>query len=205
MNMNIWWFAGLFVAVVIIANILAVRRRKARVDATQSFAQLHGFRREGDVNPFTDFKTGMLNQRGTVRNVLRGATAAGEAMVLDYMPSAAETDNPMFATYALFDKPGIPDFLLMPRARFTIGIKAIEFTSHPRFNKRFTLTADDEASVRSLFSSSVLGACEALSDKKGWQVQARSGRLFLTYGLAEADELPRLVEESARVAAAMRS
>lgn len=227
MPVNIWLFAGGFLLLVVIANVLAVRRRKARAEETHSFAALHGFLSEGDNNPFLAVEVRLLQPasgfgltpimpqalidlaagRGTVHNVMRGPTPAGEAIVFDYRPPTVNSTSghSRFATLAAFRVPGVSDFLLVRRFGFAIGIKTIDFPSHPRFSKRFRLMANDEAVVRKLFSAAVLAACEALGEKKEWQFQAGSDWLLASFGTAKAADLPQLVHESARVAAALQS
>ena len=224
--MNALLLAGFIVVVVVIANIIAVRRRKARMEVTRSFAALRDFSSEGDANPFLGTEVdrpqpvgrialapvapqvllNLAQGRGTVRNVLRGPVAGGEVIVFDFMPPAAEitSGHPSFATYAAFEVAGLREFQLTPRPRFTIGIKTVGFPSHPRFSKRFLLMVNDEEAARRFFSAAVLDACEALSENKEWNLEGGSGRLLVTFGLAAHEALPQLVEESARVAAAMR-
>lgn len=227
MPLNIWMVGGAFLVIVVVANVLARRRRIARVEETRSFAELHGFRSEGDDNPFLGVEvrqpqpksgislTPIMPQalfdlaagRGTVCNVMRGSTPAGEAIVLDYCPPVAESTSghPRFTTLAAYRVPGISEFLLVRRFGFAIGIKTIDFPLHPRFTKRFRVMANDEAVIRKLFSSSVLSAWETLGEKKEWTFQAGSGWLLASFGKAGAEDLPQLVHESARVAAALQS
>jgi hypothetical protein len=142
--------------------------------------------------------------RGTLRDVARDASAAGEAILFDFRPSAATSDTPMFASVAAYRVPGIPELQLVPRTRFTFGIKPVEFPAYPRFTKRFMLLANDEAVARRIISGAVLDACEALPDGPGWQLQSGSGWLLVASGAT--GEVPRaeLARSSARIAAALQ-
>jgi len=225
-------FIPLFIAVIVISLVvytLANRRRKLRAEEAQSFAARYGFRSEGDVNPFLGITLdrpevrgveagsaaspiipGMLvdlaARRGTTRNVFRGATAAGEAILFDYRAPDPLSDNPseIFSTVAAYRLPGIPEFQMMLQGRFNFGLKDIDFPSNPRFSKRFMLLGNDEVSIRKLFSSTALEACEALSENRKWYLQAGWGWLFVTFGEARQGDREDLVEQSARVAAAMQ-
>lgn len=227
MPVNIWLLAAGFLLIVVIGNVIARMRRKARAEETQSFAALHGFLGEEDRNPFLGVEVHRVQRpsgfgvapiepqelfdlsagRGTVQNVMRGPSPAGEVIVLDYRPPApgSSTGHPMFATLAAYRVDGAPEFQLVRRFGFAIGIKTIDFPSHPRFSKRFRLMANDEEAVRRLFSPAVLSACEALGEGKEWQIQAGSGWLIASFGKAGATDLPQLVHESSRVAAALQA
>ena len=234
MGQNGLIFLGLAVVVFVIANAVAVQRRKARKEQTESFASLQGFRNEGDANPFlgVDVKRPVMEGgarlgglkvgrapivpqmlidlavgRGTVRNVLRGPTVAGEVILFDYRSPVAGSNSEsgqIFSTLAAFRVPGIPEFQLAPRARFTFAMELIDFPANARFSKRFMLMANDEPAVRRVFAPAVLLACEALMEKRDWYLQAGSGSLLVTFGRMRPEELPDLVEQSARVAAAMQ-
>jgi hypothetical protein len=203
-------------AVIVLANILATRRRSARAQETQSFASLSGFRSEGDANPFAglDVKRvpigphiliDVAGGQGTIRNVMRGRTAAGEVILFDYRASVVSSGegSSTFAAVAAFAIQGVPDLQIVPQARFTIGVKDLDFPSHPIFSRRFMLLAGDEAAVRKFFPSAVLDAIEALSSERQWHLQAGSGWLLVSFGEADIEELPELVAQGTRVAAAM--
>jgi hypothetical protein len=228
-------FLAFIAVVVVVANVLAVRRRNTREQDTRAFASLHGFRDEGHANPFLGLvvhrpdTTGgvelggvqvgrapiapqMLIELaaglGTVRNVLGGETAAGETVLFDYRPpptGGGHSGSTLFSAVAGFRVPGVPEFQLTLRSRFVFGIPLIEFSSHPRFSKRFMLMANDEAAIRRAFSPAVLDAAEALSEKRGWLLQAGSGWLLVSPGTTRPEELPAFVEQSARVAAAVQA
>jgi hypothetical protein len=226
MPLTIWEFAAAFLLLVVISKVIVSRRRKARAEETRTFAALHGFVSEGNRNPFAGVEVhrpqrapgigaapvepqtliDLAAGRGTVENVMRGSTDAGEVIVLDYRPPSpgASTGHPVFATLAAFRVAGLPEFLLVRRFGFAIGLKTIDFPSYPRFTKRFRLMANDEDAVRKLFSAEVVAACEATSQKES-QFQAGSGWLLSTFGRTDAKQLPQLVHESARVAAAFQS
>lgn len=203
------------VGVIVIAVLKYVferRRLESREQEMQSFAAQHGFRSEGDVNPFVGMMNGsegaspIAADSSAFKNVLRGPTAAGEASLYDFRPLSTADSSARLAstTAAAFRVAGIPEFQIMPQGRFKFGLKDIDFPSHPVFSKRFLLLSMDEGGVRKLFSPAVLDACEALSEKRGWHLNAGWGLLVITFGHARAAELRELVDQSARVAAAMQ-
>ena len=158
-------FLALLVAAVVIANVLARRRQAARGATTTNFARQRGLVPAGDVNPLLGAYAllppppgvgvaperpyvleAIASGRGTVRNALRGRTAAGEVVVLDYqMPPDGDRTPPRFATWAGFRAPGVPTFRLFPRPRFVIGLKTLEFDAAPALARRFTICSADEA------------------------------------------------------------
>ena len=140
--------------------------------------------------------------RGIVRNVRRGPSAAGEVIVLDYQPPLV--DSNIFSTIAAFRVPGVIEFQLSPKPRFNFGVKHVDFSSYPRFSKRFMVMANDEAAVRRVFGPAAVAACEALSEKRDWHMEAGSDCLLASFGITKKQDVPELVEQSARVAAAMR-
>jgi hypothetical protein len=215
-----------FVAVVLIANVLARRRRAARQTATADFARQRGLVPAGDENPLLGAYAplppppgigvsaprphvleAIASGRGTVRNSLRGRTAAGEVLVLDYrMPPDGERSRAgLFATWAAFRVPGVPTFQLFPRPRFAIGLGAVEIDGAPGFSRRFALRAVAEGEVRRSLTPAVLAACEALPARKEWQISAGGGWVLATFGLAEGGDLGVLLDASERVAAALKA
>jgi hypothetical protein len=202
------------------------RRQAARRTTTTDFARQRGLAPAGDENPLLGAYAplppppgigvsvarphvleAIASGRGTVRTVLRGGTAAGEALVLDYrMPpeGGAKRARP-FATWAAFRVPDVPTFQLFPRPRFAFGLKDVKLDGAPGFSRRFALRAAHEGEVRRSFTPTVLAACEALPPRKEWQISAGGGWVLVTFGLAAQGDLGVLLEASERVAAALRA
>lgn len=217
-------FLAAFVAVVVIANVLARRRKAARRTAATGFARSRGFEPASDVNPFFGTYTpvpppagvgvspprprvleALASGRGTVQNVLRRKAADGEVIVLDYrMPPDGDGGSGLFVTWAAFRVPAVPTFELFPRPRFAIGMTFLEFDASPGFSRRWALRAADEGEARRSFTPAVLAACEALPAGRDWQLGGGGGWLFATFGKAGAD-LDVLVDAGGRVAAALRA
>jgi hypothetical protein len=201
------------VIIAIIVFVFKMRRLKARTQVMEAFAAQHGFRNEGDGNPFLaalNLPAGASTSPDTFRNVLRGPTAAGEALVYDFRPRIRPqgTDDSegvgTLTTVAAFRVDDIPEFQMTRQGRFKFGLQDIDFPSHPVFSRRFHLMSDNESAVRKLFSSRVLEACETLSEKRDWSIKAGGGWLFVTFGEASGIELRELVDGGARVAASMK-
>jgi hypothetical protein len=219
-------FVVLLAAVVVIANVLARRRQAARRTTTTDFARQRGLAPAGDENPLLGAYAplppppgigvsvvrphvleAIASGRGTVRNVLRGGTAAGEVLVLDYRmpPEGGEKRPKLFATWAAFRVLAVPTFQLFPRPRFAIGLKVVKLDGAPGFSSRFVLRAADEGEMRRSFTPTVVAACEALPARKEWQISAGGGWVLVTFGLAERGDLGVLLEASERVAAALQA
>lgn len=219
-------FLALFVAVMVIANVLARRRQAARRTTTTDFARQRGLVPAGDENPLLGAYAplppppgvgvsaprpyvleAITSGRGTVRNALRGSTGAGEVIVLDYRmpPDGGENGRHLFATWAAFRVPGVPTFQLFPRPRFAIGLKVVELDGAPGLSRRFAICSADEGELRRTFTPAVLAACEGLPARREWQISAGGGWVLATFGLAEQGDLGVLLDASERVAAALQA
>jgi hypothetical protein len=200
---------GIVIAIVVFA--FKMQRLKSRAQVMASFAAQNGFRSEGDVNPFLatmGLPAGTRTNPDTFRNVHRGPTAAGEALLYDHRPLQRQADSDgvgPLSTVVAFPVDGIPMFQMIRQGRFKFGLKDIDFPSHPVFSRRFLLMSEDEAAVRKLFSPAVLDACETLSEKRNWSINSGLGWLFVTFGKANEMEMRELIDQGARVAAAMKS
>lgn len=220
------WFAALLVAVLVIANVLARRRQEARRTTATDFARQRGLVPVGDENPLLGAYAplpppagvgvsaprphvleAIASGRGSVRNALRGRTAAGEVLVLDHrMPPDGDGDGGhRFATWAAFRVPGVPTFQLFPRPRFAIGVKFVELDGASSLSRRFAIRAADEGELRRCFTPAVVAACEGLPARRDWQISAGGGWIFATFGLAAQGELGTLLDPSERVAAALQA
>lgn len=190
---------GIVVAVLVF--VFNVRAKQARLREVETFAAQHGFRVEGDVNPFAG---SVAHPNTTVRNVVRGATTAGEVIIYDHAPAGADGDaGRISSTVAAFRVARMPEFHLTLKGGFSFGVSGVNFPSHPEFAKRFMLLAEDETAIQRLFSSAVLDAFLALPEKRKWDVKVGWGWLLVSFGKAHGDEFRQLLEESTRLAKAM--
>jgi len=217
-------FLALLVAVVVMANVLARRRQDARRITTTDFARQRGLAPTADENPLLgaysplppppgvgvaaprpDVLEAIASGRGTVRNVLRGQTIAGEVLVLDYRmpPDGDRHANRRFGTWAAFRVAGVPTFQLFRRPRFAIGMKFTKLDGAPGFSRRFALRAADDDGVRRRFTPAVIAACEALPEHKEWQLSAGGDWVFATFGRADGCDLGVLLDAGERVASAL--
>jgi hypothetical protein len=99
----------------------------------------------------------------------------------------------------------LPRFRLSPerpleKIASALGLRDIDFASHPGFSRSYYLNSEDEAAVRRLFSTEVLRFFE---NHPGWQVEGRGDTLVIYRfrSSVAADGLPgftRSVEAVAR-------
>jgi len=149
---------------------------KRRQQGLEWVAQEMGFSFE--ANPASLEAEGFLElpllKRNTgLTDVLRGAVASGEAVVLDVRTGGGR--GAMRRTVALFRLAGkrLPVFELRPEHLFdklgaAFGYKDINFESNPKFSRRYLLRGPDEGAVRELFHH---GRLMFFEQNKGWCVE----------------------------------
>jgi hypothetical protein len=189
------------IALAVLTYFFTIRAREARQREVATFAAQHGLRVEGDVNPFTD---SAVDRNGTVRNVVRGPTPAGEIIIYDHAPALADGSQGRIAsTVAAFRVANIPEFHVTSKG-WLDGTSRVDFPAQPEFSTRFLLQTPDETAIRRLFSAAVLDAFLALPEKRKWDVKGGWGLLLVTFGKARGADFRELLEESTRLAKALR-
>jgi hypothetical protein len=100
----------------------------------------------------------------------------------------------------------LPRFRLSPerplgKIASALGLRDVDFASHPGFSRSYYLNTEDEAAVRRLFSTEVLNFFEG---HPGWQVEGR-GDTLIVYRFRSsvgAEELPGFAQSAEDVARA---
>ena len=131
-----------------------------------------GFAEKGDVSAVGAASALHLCSRGRrkkLKNVMQGQAAGTHVTLFDYQYTIGSGKNSSTykQTVMMFDSPGmgLPQFALRPERFFhkigaAFGYQDIDFDDHPDFSKHYLLRGDDEAAIRTMFSSDKLSYFE---------------------------------------------
>jgi len=147
---------------------------KKRSEALQAIANALNFsflRKDDDsllaiYNNFALFSKGHSKK---ISNVMNGSSGDMEITIMDYRYTVGSGRNSATYIQTLIviqsSMLQLPPFTLSPENVFhkigaVFGYKDIDFSSHPKFSKKYLLRSDDEDSVRETFSDELLNFYE---------------------------------------------
>ncbi len=203
-----------FAAIAIIGGViyLGYYLKKKRTEAMQRVAITMGFQfEEGDVRDTSERYGALpLFERGhsrRARNIMTGQLAGEPAMVFDYQyrTGGGKQSHTYEQTVALFPTRGrhLPDFELGPenllhRLGQVFGYQDIDFEQFPEFSKQYLLRGEDEAAIRTAFTSTVIAGLEQTPD---WSLQSRGDTLLAFYDdrKCKPEETPAFLADALRI------
>lgn len=183
-------FIIVFIALVIGGGIwysmhAAKKRREGFIEAAQAMGlQSHP---DGDselMNRFAGFKLFSRGRARKMKNVIQGDSGEVKIAIFDYQfttGNGKQTQTHYQSVVSLqSNEIQCPGFTMRPENMFdkigsVIGLKDINFDTHPNFSKMFVLKSSDEPGIREYFKPPLL---EFFETKKGISVEAAHGALF---------------------------
>ena len=188
-----WWVLilgpGLVILVVGVLYFTRSRAFRFRSAAAQlEFIALQG------LNPISDedkkgFNLFSRGSGGKITNLFGDRVNSPSRLLFDFADnsgSSPQTIAKCQQTVAAFAAPaGIPSFQMISAralegAPLSVGPPPIRFDSHPEFDRRYALRADNETAIRAFFDSPFLDRLTAADPESGWSVE-RTGRWLLVY------------------------
>ena len=183
-------FIIVFIALVIGGGIwysmhAAKKRREGFIEAAQEMG-LQSFP-DGDselMNRFAGFKLFSRGRARKMKNVIQGDSGEVKIAIFDYQfttGNGKQTQTHYQSVVSLqSNEIQCPGFTMRPENMFdkigsVIGLKDINFDTHPNFSKMFVLKSSDEPGIREYFKPPLL---EFFETKKGISVEAAHGALF---------------------------
>jgi hypothetical protein len=206
---------GIVVALAMLAA-LALYTSKKRAEALQKAATEMGmsFEKKGaafltELNKNLHLLT--LGSFRKAKNVMRGSAPAGDIALFEYhyTEGGGQQQKTHYQTVAAFRFPDVPlpDFNLgaehwWHKVGKALGIKAIEFSTHPEFGKRYRLQGKNEDAVRQFFRSSLLDYLQSLAEKPVWSVEAAAPWVLVYFPgrLSKPDQLRAFRDSATAVA-----
>ena len=183
-------FIIVFIALVIGGGILysmhaAKKRREGFIEAAQAMGlQSHP---DGDselMNRFAGFKLFSRGRARKMKNVIQGDSGEVKIAIFDYQfttGNGKQTQTHYQSVVSLqSNEIQCLEFTMRPESMLdkigsVIGLKDINFDTHPNFSKMFVLKSSDEPGIREYFKPPLL---EFFETKKGISVEAAHGALF---------------------------
>ena len=183
-------FIIVFIALVIGGGIwysmhAAKKRREGFIEAAQAMGlQSHP---DGDselMNRFAGFKLFSRGRARKMKNVIQGDSGEVKIAIFDYQfttGNGKQTQTHYQSVVSLqSNEIQCPGFTMRPESMLdkigsVIGLKDINFDTHPNFSKMFVLKSSDEPGIREYFKPPLL---EFFETKKGISVEAAHGALF---------------------------
>lgn len=141
----------------------------------------------GDSGYFDSMNLLHLFSQGRNRvwsNLMRGEAGGLSVSIFDYSFTTGSGKSRRVHRQTVicfhFDEPKLPTFSLRPESFWhkvggLLGVKDIDFQSHPRFSSSYLLQGADEEEIRKVFTHSVLDFFES---NRNLCVEAMGGRLF---------------------------
>jgi hypothetical protein len=206
------------VAVAIIGTIWGKYAERKRTEQVRQAAKQLGL----TFNPMDD--AGLLSELSSLRlftqghsrkikNIVHGETDQVEIGIFDYQYTTGSGKNAKTRKHTViyFESPDLqlPQFAMRPENLFhklgsLVGLKDIDFDSHPVFSRAFHLQGEDEPSVRQLFREEILSQFE---NHTGVCVEGRQRQLiyFRSATRVAPEEIRSFMEEGFKVFSLMRS
>ncbi len=209
----LWIVGGGVAGIAVVAWLVSRRWERQRTEALQRLCMMLGFSFSAE-DPGLEHEAWRrlpLFQRGRSRrckNVMRGTIRGLEAIVFGYQytTGGGQSSTTHRQTVAAFRLSGraLPQFSMSPESLFhrlgqMLGVRDIDFESHPDFSKRYVLKGKDEAAIRALFHP---GLVQRFSQGTPWSLEG-GGEWLVTYRprkRVRTDELQRFMEEAAELA-----
>lgn len=181
-------FGGI-TAIVLIGLYLGHLYEKKRTKSLSDLAQELAFEFSplGDSAYFDSMAALHLFSQGRDRtwsNLMRGEAGGLAVSIFDYRFTTGSGKHKHTTKQTVicfqFDEPSLPLFSLRPESFWHkvggwLGMKDIDFDSHPRFSSAYYLQGPDEAAIRRLFEPRVL---EFFEKNLSLSVEAMGQRLF---------------------------
>jgi hypothetical protein len=193
-------------AVVIVGSVLYARKRTRELTVA---AQQIGFRFvgkdwSGPALPSQPKVSLLQRTRGKFSNVMTGTAGGLQISLFDYTYPMGKSS--VTQTVAAFSQDRqLPPFTLRPENVFdrigdAIVHSDIDFDSNPEFSKRYLLKSPEEASIRRLFTPSLLTYLEQF--QTNWFVEGTGTTLIVYRGGSPVNalDLPAFLEETSRIA-----
>jgi hypothetical protein len=182
------WIGG-FIAIALVFAYIGYLWEQKR---TKAFAQLASdlsfdFSPAGDSGYFDSMSALHLFSQGkhkTWSNLMRGEAGGLAVSIFDYRFTTGSGKSKHTTKQTVicfqFDSPSLPLFSLRPESFWHkvgswLGMKDINFDTHPKFSSAYLLQGPDEAAIRNVFNSKVLDFFE---QNTSLSVEAMGDRLF---------------------------
>ena len=147
-----------------------------------------------------------------IKNMIHGDTEQVEIAIFDYQYTTGSGKNAKTRkqTVIYFESPDLqlPQFAMRPESLFhklgsLVGLKDIDFDSHPAFSSAFHLQGEDEPSVRQLFREEILDHFE---EHTGVCVEGRQQQLvyFRSSTRVAPEQIRSFMEEGYAIFSLMR-
>lgn len=143
------------------------------------------------------------------RNIMTGSAEGMRAVLFDYQCTIGRGRyaHTFKQTIAAYSKTGarLPIFEIRPRNLWQriVGVKAINFDSHPEFMGRCYVASDDEMKTRQLLTVGLLSFLEGLAPSKKWRLEGE-GETLLIYASekrVKPQNLQAFLQETSSLAA----
>jgi hypothetical protein len=170
--------ATIAVVIGIFIGVLYANRQRTQALKSMASSLSFTFSEKGDDSLMGQMSVFHLFSRGYARritNVFTGKFNLVPVTLMDYKytTGGGKDSHTWQQTVLVMDceKLQLPRFILHPENIFdkigsVFGRKDINFDTAPVFSKRYFLRGDNEAAVRALFNTAVLGACLSNSPKR---------------------------------------
>jgi hypothetical protein len=209
---------GGFLAVIIISIVFGTIRAKKRTESLKSAALEIGFLFEGDAwnhQPKAhQFGTPLFEKgsRQRFNNIMTGTTSGLKTSLFDYSytTGGGKDSSTYTQTVAAYSQDlWLPIFELRPEGFFDRVGEAfvrhdIDFESYPDFSKRYFLRGPAEATIRALFSPSLIAFLEQLPADEKWHVEGLDTTLviYCSNTIVSVDELRPFLDKTSSIARA---
>jgi hypothetical protein len=180
---------GVVIAVILvglyIGHLYEQKRTKAFFDLSRELA--FDFSPGGDPGYFDSMSALHLFSQGRNRrwsNLMRGEAGGLVVSIFDYKFTTGGGKHQHTTRQTVicfqFDEPSLPLFSLRPESFWHkvggwMGMKDIDFDSHPRFSSAYFLQGPDEEAIRKVFTTTALDFFE---QNTNLSVEAMGNRLF---------------------------
>jgi hypothetical protein len=204
------------VVVAIISIVVSKIQAKKRTAALETAALRIGFLFEGDAwnhQPKTHLFGTPLFEKGSRErfgNIMTGTTSGLKTSLFDYSytTGGGKNSSTHTQTVAAFSQDfWLPIFELRPEGFLDRVGEAfvrhdIDFESYPDFSKRYFLRGPAEATIRALFSPSLIAFLEQLPAEEKWHVEGQDTTLivYASNTTVSADELAAFLDKTSTIA-----
>lgn len=185
----VYLFIGGVIAIALIIAYVGYLLEKKRTKALTELANelAFDFAAQGDPTYFDSLKALNLFSQGrnpTWTNLMRGEAGGLAVSIFDYAFTTGSGKHKRTTKQTVicfqFDSPSLPLFSLRPESFWHkvggwLGMKDIDFDSHPRFSSAYFLQGPDEEAIRKIFTTSVLSYFE---ETPNLSVEAMGDRLL---------------------------
>lgn len=184
-----WVFIGGFIAIALIiayiGHLFEKKRTRLLSELANEFA--FDFAPVGDPTHFDSLKSLNLFSQGrnpVWANLMRGEAGGLAVSIFDYRYTTGSGKHKRTTKQTVicfqFDTPSLPLFSLRPASFWHkvggwLGMKDIDFDSHPKFSSAYYLQGPNEEAIRQVFTSKTLDYFE---ENRNLSVEAMGDRLL---------------------------